>query len=185
MIRAAFFSIAILLLACSCGSESRPVPKPEAFPRIDVCPEEYRNLHELNINSCAEIVTDSVKSNGAVWITARYPKYNATLYVTKISHSREDMVREISERVRRIELNAGGGKIERNVRSIPGGMEQQIFVARRGSAHPVQLLAVDMKKNEIISAATVLEDYSEKTDPDSIAPVIDALKRDLMALIER
>lgn len=185
MIRAAVFSIAVLLLASSCGNEPRPVPKPEAFPRIDVCAEEYRTLHDLNINSCAEIITDSLKSDGAVWITARYPKYHATLYVTKISHNREDMAKEISERVRRIELNAGGGKIERTARSIPGGMEQQIFVARRGSAHPVQLLAVDMKKNEIISAATVLDDYSEKTDPDSIAPVIDALKRDMMALIER
>lgn len=99
--------IAACVLMCSCGGGERTaVPRPKAFPRVALYPEEYVvdtvNGVPLSVNSAATADHPAVNQ-----LTLDYPAYGIKLYVTVLHPQADRMQSLVSGRMQRMELDMG------------------------------------------------------------------------------
>lgn len=167
----------------SCGrSGDRPVPKPEGWPRIEMPAAEYTADSyggvELLFNSRATVESREAKEGGW-WIDVTYPGISeAKIYLSLVNTSgAEEMAKALANRHERMELNTAGASTELTQLTSEGGWECELAVTRSSVTTPVQLLAHD-GKGRILSGALYLT-LPAGTAPDSIAPVVSAVGRDL------
>jgi len=177
-------SLAFILSGCS-HSGTQPVPKPVAYPRINLYPADYKEMHSLRINSNAKILLDSLLPDGSLWLTADYPRYNSTLYITRTKVAQSDIGEAVSNRIERMALNNGGAGGELLTFDTTDGYSVRILITPRGSANPAQLVAVNTATGSIISASAVMNSPDAVSNHDSIAPVVRALRDDIVALIKK
>lgn len=162
----------LLLLLCSCSKNApAPIPRPQAYPRIELYPEEYKEEavlgHKLQVNSYAEFIAGSVPG----WFDVRYPAYGVTVNATLSPYSPE----ALENRTERMARNIAGASAE-----LTQGHGITLLVAPTALRTPVQLLATD-SLSWILSAVAVT-DWPATTPPDSIAPILPALATDLCRL---
>lgn len=172
------FAALSLLAACS-HSDHTPVPRSVAYPRVPVYDSAYvavpsLPLHlELSANAVTQV--DSAHS-GSMWINATYPAYNATLHLTLTPVTPATEAEVIANRTERMSLNSGVHPTEITQLTSPAGFRSQVLFTPAGSVTPVQILSVSPRW--VISGAL----YHPQADssPDSIAPVLRAVRRDLI-----
>ena len=161
---------ALLLAACS---SKPPVPKPEAWPRLQPYPEAYTAVDGFAVNDSARV---SQPADGQ--LSAFYPRYGATLYVTftpAADEARRQQV--IDNRTERMALNTGGARSEVTELVSDGGYHCQLILTPAKTATPVQFLAVG--KTQIVSGSAFLPDAAA-APTDSLAPFIHALYADIL-----
>ena len=95
------------LLMCSCGGGERTaVPRPKAFPRINLYEAEYVqdtvNGLTLSVNSSA--LREHPAENQ---LTVHYPAYGLNLYVTVLHPEARNMESLVAGRMQRMELDMG------------------------------------------------------------------------------
>ncbi len=174
-------AIAALLLGASCsrGGEGAPaVPKPDAWPRIEIAPEAYgRSIEGFAVNDSAIIVP----GDSAGWYTLSYPCYgpSARVYLTLARPQRGALADAVANRIERMALNAGGGRSQLTELTSEGGYECRIMTTPAGTVTPVQFLAFRRNGGEIVSGALFI-DGAATAEPDSFAPVVRAVERDIV-----
>lgn len=177
------FLIAAALVSCSGADSYTPVPKPRSFPRIVLYPDSFVAIDHLPINievNAAAIVTDSIRPDASRWITAIYPSYQATLFITVSPIDRTSRDAVIANRLHRIDLNNVGAKPRRlAIEATASHIVSEIFIASQGSPTPLQFIAE--APDYVVSGAVLLEDAA-KAPSDSIRPIIKALETDIIHL---
>ena len=98
------FILVVLFAACSCSRREKSVPRPNAFPRIEIYDSVYKALPgfpiKFEVNSGT--VTKHVEGHGNEWWDVRYPKYNAVMHLSAVpvlSSFEDEMVNSRSERM--------------------------------------------------------------------------------------
>lgn len=161
--------VPIMLAACS----QRPVaiPRPEAFPRVETYPADY---HAVEIPPLTIAVNDSAdfKRLSDDWFNIYYPAYPATVNATILPYSPD----VIANRLERMNRDLGGSSS--TIVELPRGF---VSVAPTALQTPIHFLATD-SANWVISGVAVCE-FSPRTSPDSVAPIIDALAVDIITLV--
>lgn len=182
-LRLSIISSAIILTLCPTGcrkSTDTPVPRPVAYPRIEVYPAIYDTVtvHDimLPVNKGAVIAIDT-KNDSNAWINVTYPRYHATLRYTASRHSRGGVTEATDNRLTRMSLNAGGNTTEILELQNPAGIASTIFVTPGATVTPVQILSTDSTRFVI---SGVLEINSQSATREEIAPVVAAVKEDLI-----
>lgn len=179
-------TLAVALAAagiCSCSTRGNDstVPKPEAWPRIEVPAEEYTEHSfdnvSLTLNSVAT-VSGEAKDEGT-WINITYPTFqNAHLYLTLSGAKSPDELKAILDNRReRMELNTGGTVTELTELTSDGGWEGLLAVTRSSLTTPVQLLAHD--GNKVLSGVLYFN-FPADTPADSVAPIVKTVRRDMI-----
>lgn len=169
-----------ILVGCSSGNDRGIAPKPEAWPRVETYSPDYGLLDgaplAFAVNQCVE---EQPTDQPGRWFSLRYPRYNATLFVTFTRAANGDEQEEVvANRLERMRMNAGGGTSELTRLTSEGGFHGQLLTTRYGSSTPVQLLAVG--NGWVVSGAVALSNPADLTRPDSLSPVIDALESDML-----
>lgn len=171
----------LVLAACPRGGDT-PVPRPLAYPRMAIYDSVYTALPgiPLHLELSAHAVTsvDSTHSGAdkALWLNASYPAYNATLHLTLTPVTPATAPEVIHNRTERMALNSGGNPTEISELSSLSGFNSQILLTPAGSVTPVQFLSVSPQW--VVSGALYLPDA--EINPDSVAPVLQAVRRDLI-----
>lgn len=137
----------------------------------------------MRLNSSAILETDSLLADGSRWITVCYPRYGVRLYITAAVVSPEKMEGAVENRVERMALNSAGQPGELTEFVSSAGVPAKVLVTPRGSAHPVQLIMADDPHGILLTATAVFENPAASANPDSVAPVIEALRRDMIAIV--
>lgn len=173
-----------LLLSGSCSTHddrSHTVPKPEAWPRIEM-PAETFTQHEfggtlIELNSSATVSRQ--EKDGGIWVDVTYPTFNnARLYLTILTPTSEEALAEaIENRRERMELNTGGAVTELTELTSDGGWEGLLAVTRSSLTTPVQLIAHD--GHRLLSGALYLN-FPPGTPADSVAPIVKTMRRDML-----
>lgn len=169
-------------VACSNGDRSNaPVPKPDAWPRIGIPPEEY-TVHQFNkvsfpLNS--EATVTSREKDGGVWIDISYPTFhNTRLYLTLLqATSSENLTEILDNRRERMELNSGGAVTEITELTSEGGWECMLALTHSSVTTPLQILAHDGRN---VISGSLYFNFPPSTNPDSVSPIVDAVNRDLI-----
>lgn len=184
MIKPAVTILASALFAgCVSDPAHKPVPRRPAFPRITLYDTVYAAvdslpLHlELNSALTSEVKT---RSDGSLWLTARYPDYNATLYLTLSPVSSSDVESVVDNRTERIHLNINGAGINIEEVDNASGYHSNIVRTVSPSSTPLQFIAVNPGRPRwVVSGSVFFEGMSATTSLDSIRPVYDAVGRDI------
>lgn len=173
-------------MTTGCGGDSgQSVPRPAAFHRIETPEASYDTLSVAGVTLLANSATSTiVKPSDATssWIDIVYPSLgNATVYcsITPVTPATAESV--IANRTERMALNSGGNRSEITEFLSPGGYDCRLMITGAGTATPVQFIASG--HNRVVTG-TLMLNVSQGFRPDSIAPVVDAVGRDMITLME-
>lgn len=189
----------LLIVACRHTSTAdRPVPKPEGYPRIEI-PASLYTLTDisgiaLHLNTAAIVsrrpssasessAVDSLvvptATTSATWLDVTYPTFpGSRIYLTLLPIATpSEMDAALANRIERMQLNTGGNPTELIELTSDGGWQCQMAVTRSSLTTPIQILARGDRR--LLSGALYL-DYPPETQPDSVAPIVDTVRRDLI-----
>lgn len=168
----------ILTLTAGCTKRPAPVPRPQAWPRIELYPESYREVNGLMINDSARIERGETEG----WFDIVYPAYNVRINCT-LTHADSPVHLQsvIDNRLERLERNAGGASGEMTELTSAGGIGSFLMVTPGALATPVQFIATDSVRC-VLSGTTVFT--SPGVTPDSVAPVVGAIERDIVFMLK-
>ena len=91
----------------------------------------------------------------------------------------EALARAIDNRIARMALNAGGARSELTELTSEGGYECRVMTTPAGTVTPLQFLAFRPAGGEIVSGALFI-DGAATAQPDSFAPIVRAVERDIV-----
>ncbi len=172
------FAALFILVSCSRSGDT-PVPRPMAYPRIPVHDSVYTAVPLIPIHfelpTAAHTTIDSSHTE-SIWINAAYPAYKATLHCTITPVTGQTAHEIIRNRTERMSLNTGGHPTEITQLTSPSGYESQILLTPSGTVTPVQFISVSPQW--VVSGALYIQPHH--SSPDSVAPILRAVRRDLI-----
>lgn len=172
----------------SCGrgdSTEAAVPRPEGFPRIERYDSVYHPLDSVpvrfEVNDSAVIVPSKPGRDGDTWVTLAYPRYGgARLFLTFTPTTPASLPTVLDNRAERMALNTGGARSELIELVSDGGFSGRLMTTRSSTVTPLQFLASDPHGSMVVSGALFIGDAAEASSPDSLTPVVDAVRDDLL-----
>lgn len=178
--------LSLPFVACGGRGGDQIVPKPVAYPRIEIPDSVYKRVDVrglgLMINESADVNVSSAE-NG-VWIDVAYPVFSLPhIYLTLTECGSGGLEAVLANRRERESLNLGGRRYELIELSTPGGWECSLSVARGSMTTPVQILAHDGAR--VLSGALMFSlPDSLASDPAVTAPAVDAVERDMIVMLK-
>ncbi len=171
-------SCTILMLTGCGGSDSRhAIPRRTAYPRpqlpdtvLTAC--EKAPLH-FEINAEANAATPREG-----WLDINYPMLGATVHVTFTETTAEGIDEIRHNRMERLMLNSSDRPSTHSEFTNPAGFDVLISETD-GAATPLQFLATDSRR-WVVSGAVYFSDPDAGASSDSIRPMVDALRRDII-----
>lgn len=178
--------IAVLLMALMLGACTKDyTPKPYGYFRINLPEHAYRTEvsqmpFEFDYSVLAEIKPRQ-SAGEKYWFDLLYPEYNAAIHVSyKAIHGN---FRELSEDARRFVYKhsvKADNIVERAFINKEKGVYGVLYDLKGNTASNLQFVITDSTKH-FIRGALYFDNVPNK---DSIAPVADYIRQDMMHLIE-
>lgn len=166
-----------LLGACS-DRRPAPIPRRQAWHRIEVYPESYSEVNGFMLNDSARYEPGA----SAGWFDIVYPAYKARVNCTLTSVSSPEELDEVMlNRLERLERNAAGAPGELTELTSSGGVGCLLMVTPGAVATPVQFLATDSVRS-VFSGTAVFS--SRELKADSVAPAVEAIERDILYMLK-
>lgn len=179
---AAAVTIAIVMVACR---DNTAIPRPSAYPRLTLYDTTYVDAavapphFEVNASAIAKKITSTTSdNNNNVWLDVIYPAYKATLHCTFTPVDSISRIRVTDNRAERMALNIGDNEAEQTEITNPNGYVSIVLTASGPTLTPVQFLSAG--SDWVISGALELNDVPSAAALDSIRPMIDAVKTDVI-----
>ena len=187
-----FITTAVLLGFAACTDEAAYTPKPRGFPKIEFPDRAYRPFTEADcpftfeVPTYVEVEQDTnffdEKPLHPCWYNLRVPSLNSVIY---LSYAVPGEGKDFD----RLRADAFDLANKHNVRAsyidelpfkTPNDAEGIVFDFEGPSATPFQFYITDSLHTHFLRGSL----YSEtRVRPDSIAPVYDFLKGDIMHLV--
>ncbi len=177
-----FFSILMLAPAC----KEHYTPRPRGYFRIDLPEKNYVKLDSIfpfcfNYPDYSQILPDNDSPNEANWINIHYPAFNATIHLSyKPVSGNIDNLMEDSRKLaykHSIKADAIGESVFSNPQSHLFGI---LYEIKGNAASPLQFAVTDSVAHFLRGSLY----FNTAPNKDSLAPVIDFIKLDMIELIE-
>lgn len=156
------------------------MPRPEAYPRMAL-PDSTYTLMEVNgvefaVNEGAEVAVDGG------WVTLTYSGVpEASVYLSVLKAADDSLPAMLANRRERMSLNLSGARAEMLEMVNPEGWQGEMVTSREAYSTPVQILA--FRPGALVSGALYLQ-LPPTVTADSIAPVIETGRRDMLTLLK-
>ena len=181
-------ALGLFATACtSSGSEGDYTPKPKGYNRIDLPPHAYQQLapghpYTFQYSRYAKVLRDSSYLAQPHWINVYYPKLQANVQITYASIAGSpQFYTKLLEDARKLtskhEIKATG--IDENILKTPNGMRIAVFELQGEVPSQFQFYTTDSTKHFFRGALY----FRTATANDSLAPVIDYVKKDIVQLL--
>lgn len=171
--------LTLLLATPACNEKQNTgaevAPKTAAVKPVHICDTVYNAVDTLPVVVMVNAETKMTVPD-SVTMKLRYPSYRGTLNIAVIDTGANVVKAQTDLMMQRLGQN---GAEQLRITS-GGGYRSTILVATAPAAVPVQLLAVG--NSRIVSGYFAFD--SEPADSESLLPVIDALRRDMIHAAE-
>ena len=181
-----FVYLILILIICLACSESY-TPKPHGYFRIDFPEKKYQNYTKnlspyiFEISSYAKIEIREEAHNKLNWFNIFYPKYNAKIHISykKVNDNINVYLEDTRALVYKhtVKADAIG---EKNFLSSDKNVYGTIYDIKGNTASSIQFFLTD-STNHFVRGALY---FNVKPNQDSLAPVIEYIKQDIVHLIE-
>ena len=176
----------LTLLCTACTSAPDYTPKPKGYNRIDLPPPRYRQLpgghpYTFEFSQYAKVLRDSSYLAQPHWLNIYYPRLNANVQITYMDVQRDrKLYNKMMEDARKLtgKHQIKATAIDERILVSPSGMRASVFELQGEVPSQFQLYTTDSTKHFFRSALY----FRTATDNDSLAPVIEYVKRDMMQM---
>ena len=178
-----FFACSLLLVVTACNEYT---PRPLAYPRIERGKSDtvqYSNPRFLfSYPNNVDIIQKPADRQGEIWLNIRYPQFHATVHCTYLPIVRRQLADVLDDNHRLAYSHAAKADgINQTVYSDTNEHKYGIFYDIEGHvAVPVQFFVTDSIANFYRGSLY----YDDKVNADSIAPVTDIIRQDIIYMIE-
>lgn len=177
------FSFLILSFLVSCSSDY--LPKPKGYNRILLPPAEYQTLadsfpYSFDYSKHAKVLRDSSWISERYWINLFYPDMGASIQIT-YKPVTDSIIREYLTDSYKLtsQHNVKAYSIDESIIELPSGMYAS-FTELEGEVPTQAQFHVSDSTNHFLRGALY---FRTATKNDSLAPVIDYLKKDILQLL--
>jgi gliding motility-associated lipoprotein GldD len=179
--------LSLTLFGCSSPTDSSYAPKPKAYPRLDLPSATYQPLRQAHpywfeYSTSAVILPDTFARAEPHWIFISYPSLNASIQLTYKSLTNKNnelsgLIGDAYKLVSAHQVKASGVK-EQVVKTKTGRLAV-VFGIDGDVASPAQFFSTDTSAHYLRGAVYL----STADKQDSLRPVIDYLRKDMMHLL--
>ncbi|GAB3822982.1 gliding motility lipoprotein GldD [Pontibacter rugosus] len=182
----AFLWIALAAGVASCSAEY--TPKPKGYNRIDLPSQTYRQLQEehpytFEISEHAKVRPDSSGIAQPHWINIIYPSLGANVQLTykDLSDGNDKMLNNLVEDARKLtsKHQIKAYAIEETEIKTPAGDVAAVFELEGEVPSQFQFYVTDSTEHFLRGALY----FRTATQNDSLAPVIEFVKKDIVHLL--
>ncbi|NVO31416.1 gliding motility lipoprotein GldD [Hymenobacter lapidiphilus] len=176
-----------LLLAGGCTSPPDFTPKPKGYNRIDLPAHSYQQLapgrpYTFEYSRAAKILRDSSYLAQPHWINVYYPQLKANVQLTYADvRADRKAFNRLLEDARKLtgkhEIKASA--IDERVLEMPGGLRATVFELQGEVPSQFQFYTTDSTRHFLRGALY----FRTATANDSLAPVIEYVKQDMIHLL--
>ena len=177
--------VAGLLAACSSAPDF--TPKPKGYNRIDLPPHRYRLLgpgrpYSFEYSQYAKVLRDSSYLAQPDWLNICYPQLHANVQITYTNVVRnrqlyDKMMEDARKLTGKHQIKATS--IEEKILRTPHGMRASVFELEGEVPSQFQFYTTDSTRHFFRAALY----FRTATANDSLAPVIEYVKYDMMRLL--
>lgn len=175
----------LIISLCSCSNDNS-IPKPYAFPRIertDTAMQTYET-GKFSFLYSGEAKIENIPSEKAseIWFNITYPAYNATIHCSYIPvRNNIHPLLEDSYQLAFSHATKADGINQSILTTESSDKTSGILYDIKGSvAVPIQFFVTDSINNFFRGSLY----YNQVVDPDSVAPVTNFLRADIVQLME-
>ncbi len=182
-----FIVAAVYLAACGRGDSSAYVPKPKGYNRIDLPAHAYRPLtgpypYTFEYSKEARILPDTFPGAQPHWIFVHYPAFKANVQLTYHAVRNDPkrlagMIQDAYKLAARHNEKAFAFREE--VVRLPNGLKADVISIAGEVPSQVQFYTTDTTTHFLRGALY----FNIATKNDSLAPVIDYLRKDIMHML--
>jgi gliding motility-associated lipoprotein GldD len=189
-LRYLFAACAFGLLATACtsaGSDGDYTPKPKGYNRIDLPPHAYQQLapghpYTFQYSRYAKVLRDSSYLAQPHWINVYYPQLKANVQITYADmKGNRQLTNRLLEDARKLtskhEIKATA--IDERIIKTPSGQRVAVFELQGEVPSQFQFYTTDSTRHFFRGALY----FRTATANDSLAPVIDYVKKDIVQLL--
>ncbi|MDJ1505458.1 gliding motility lipoprotein GldD [Xanthocytophaga agilis] len=181
------FISGLVLLASACGGEPDYVPKPKGYNRIDLPDHTYQSLegkypYQFEYSSHAIIRPDTFATAEPYWIFVYYPALKANLQLTYKSVDEDPKkFQELINDAYRLanKHNVKAEAIDEFIMKTKDGKTANLFTLQGEVPSQFQFYITDTTTHFFRGALY----FKTATKNDSLAPVIDYIKKDAMHML--
>jgi gliding motility-associated lipoprotein GldD len=181
------FGIIVIINLLSACNSTNYVPKPQGYNRIDLPEQTYQKLsgkypYDFEFSKHANIRPDSSKIAEEYWIHIIYPKFKADVQLTyknvkKDKKFFEEFVNDSHKLINKHMIKASS--VEESVIKTPLGKTVAVYELEGEVPSQFQFYVSDTT-NHFLRGALY---FRTATKNDSLAPVIDFIKKDIIHLL--
>ena len=178
-----FVATLFLLATLAACRQEVATPRPMVYPRVATCDTIYRLVDQavipIEVNAAANV---EVAENGH-WVNVDYPTYNGRLALTLGVYNRHDSINAaVENRIERMSINVGDFAAEQTSIDSPLGIHSVLLTTQAHCVTPLQFISTD-RRRFLVSGSFSFNGPVGKEKSDSLSPVIDALRDDILHLI--
>jgi len=182
------FIFSSILISCSNSEENEYVPRPKGYNQIILPKAKYQSLkgdypYSFDISTYAKVLPDTVSWAEPYWIYIYYPKWKAFIQITykDLTKSNNKLTYLIDDAYKLAFKHQGkASHIQDYVLTTKSGKKAGVFELEGEVATSLQFYVSDSTNHYLRGAVYV----RTATENDSLAPIIQFLKKDAIHLIE-
>jgi len=177
-------SLSLFFVLSSCGHD--PIPKPRGYFRIDLPEKQYVMLdsiypYKFSYPVYGRIVQDNSRGTEKYWINIEFRKNNAKIHLSykRINNNLDELIEDSRNLVDKhiVKADAINEKVFSDVQKKVYG---SLFDIKGNAASPYQFYLTDSTRHFLRGALY----FQVQPNKDSLTPVIDFFKKDIVYLIE-
>ena len=188
MAKLLFIFLVVLLAACSNRDADNYVPKPKGYNRIDLPPHRYQPLiaahpYSFEYSSQARILPDTFRGAQPHWIFIQYPAFKASVQLTyhPVLNSEKRLAGMISDSYKLAAMhNEKAYSFKEELIQLPTGLKADVLSISGEVPSQLQFFTTDTTTHFLRGALY----FNVATRNDSLAPVIDYLRKDVLHLLK-
>ncbi|RAK02531.1 gliding motility-associated lipoprotein GldD [Larkinella arboricola] len=183
-----FVLSAVLLAACGGRNADNYVPKPKGYNRIDLPPHRYQPLTEAHpytfeYSREARILPDTFRGAQPHWIFVHYPEFKASVQLTyhSVQNSEKRLAGMIADSYKLAAMhNEKAYAFKEEVIQLPSGLKADVLSITGEVPSQLQFFTTDTTTHFLRGALY----FNTATRNDSLAPVIDYVRKDVLHLLK-
>lgn len=173
--------------ACTSDGDSDYTPKPKGYNRIVLPAHAYRELgaghpYTFEVSRYAKVLRDSSYLAQPDWLNVYYPQLHANIQITYTNADRNrKLYNKMMEDARKLtgKHQIKASSIEERIVKTPNGMRASVFELEGEVPSQFQFYTTDSTKHFFRAALY----FRTATQNDSLAPVIEYVKYDMMKML--
>lgn len=173
--------------ACTSSEQAGYVPKPKGYPRIDLpaasyVPSPAGHPYQFDVNRIARVLPDTFRRAEPHWIFVYYPTLKATVQITyKPVLNDVDRLRGLLADAYKLTAkhNVKASLIEQQQVRLKNGLAASLITLEGEVPSQFQFVTTDSTRHFLRGALY----FDTATANDSLAPVINYVRADMMQLL--